>query len=272
MALFTELSRRGILALSGADRVAFLNSLISNEVSETEPRYALLLSPQGKFLHDFFIIPQPDRLLLDCEADRLADLMQRLSRYKLRSAVMLEDVTPAHAVLALSSPASLQAPAASIFADPRHAGMGQRAVVARDWLPDLKARCLAAGLEEGSEDDYQRMRLSLLIPEGSADLPPERAFPMDYGMDALNAISFTKGCYIGQELTARMKYRGLVKKQICRVDVSGPLPPPGTPVMAGAQEAGELCSGLEGQALALLRKEYLGQLLTCNGNPVTLQA
>lgn len=267
---FTLLPERGVLAVGGQDRLSFLNNLVSNEVSAIAPCYTLLLSPQGKFLHDFFIIPTPDNLLIDCEAPRRADLLQRLTRYKLRSAVVVQDVTSDYAVVACHPAIPLVAPAAQVFTDPRHSQLGQRIVVASDWLPDLKARCLAAGLSECEAADYTRHRLALGIPDGSRDAEVERAFPMDYGFDKLNAISFTKGCYIGQELTARMKHRGLVKKQLCRVALEGPLPAPGTPIMAGTQEAGELRSGIDHTALALLRTEFLTQPLTCTEIPVKL--
>lgn len=261
---FVVLPRRGVIAIGGDDRVGFLNNLVSNQVGD-KPCYALLLSPQGKFLHDFFIIPTKDALLLDCEQERLPDLLQRLNRYKLRSHITAYDASAHYAAVAVAPAVPVDAPAADIYADPRHAQLGQRILVAADWLPDLKARLLAAGLSELEPEAYEQHRLALCIPDGSRDLEPERAFPMDYGMDQLNAISFNKGCYIGQELTARMKYRSLVKKKLCRVELQAPLPPPGTPIMAGLQEAGELRSGLGNQALALLRLEFMGQTLSCNG-------
>lgn len=266
---FAILPRRGIIAIGGDDRVAFLNNIVSNQV-DTRPCYALLLSPQGKFLHDFFVIPTKDLLLLDCERARLPDLLQRLNRYKLRSRMTAYDASEHYAVVAAIPATSLNAPAADIYPDPRDTRLGQRILVAADWLPDLKARLLALGLDEQPVEAYEQHRLGLAIPNGSADLEPERAFPMDYGLESLNAISFEKGCYVGQELTARMKYRGLVKKQLCRVQLDGLLPAPGTPVMAGTQEAGELRSGLGQEALALLRTEFIDQSLTCNGVAVQI--
>lgn len=268
MSFFTELPARGVLAIGGDDCIPFLNGLVTNEVSASEPRYAALLTPQGKFLHDFFIYPFKDGLMLDCEGERRADLLARLQRYKLRSAATPYDISSTTAVVAIASDVQLEAPAAHIFKDPRHKGLGQRAIVARDWLPDLKARCLAANLSEGTPEDYDHLRLSLAIPDGSRDLEPERAFPMDYGLDTLNAISFTKGCYVGQELVARMKYRGLVKKKLCRIEIAGDLPPAGTPVLAERHDAGEIRSGRDGRALALLRLDYIDQPLTCGGNQV----
>ena len=266
---FTLLPQRGVLAVGGADAVAFLNDLLTNDVSATETRYALLLTPQGKFLHDMFVVPTKDALLIDCEGARLPDLQQRLQRYKLRRAVTIYDVTADYAVVAIAPAVALEAPAAHVFTDLRHRGLGQRAVVARDWLPDLKARCLALGLSETTPEAYDLHRLSVGVPDGSYDLEVERAFPMDYGMDAFNAINFGKGCYVGQELTARMKYRGLVKKQLVRVSSSAPLPAFGTPVMAGENDAGMMCSSHGAAGLALLRTEYAEQPLTCAGTPLT---
>ncbi len=267
---FSELPARGVLALGGDDRIPFLGNLITNDVSDSTARYALLLSPQGKFLHDMFVVPRPTELLIDCEADRAADLLQRLTRYKLRSAVTFRDATADYAVVALAPAQPITAPAAHSFIDPRHGQLGQRLLVARDWLPDLKARCLALDLAECTPDDYDKHRLALGVPDGSRDLEPDRAFPMDYGMDRLAAINFEKGCYIGQELTARMKYRGLVKKQLCRVQITGVLPPAGTSIMAGEYEAGTLFSGNGQLALALLRNEYIEQPLTCANSPISL--
>ena len=269
--LFAELTSRGVIAIGGDERAAFLNNLITCDIADGAPHYAALLSPQGKFLHDFFVLATPTELLIDCEKERQADLLQRLSRYKLRSAVTLYDASEHHALVAIQGNAVISSPAAHVFNDPRHDGMWQRAFVARDWLPDLKARCFAAGYNEGNENDYHHLRIALGIPEGSADMEPERAFPMDYGLDRLNAISFDKGCYIGQELTARMKYRGLVKKQVFTLSGTQPWPAAGTPVMAGTQEAGELRSHNSNLALALLRLEFKDQPLACNGQPVTLQ-
>jgi folate-binding protein YgfZ len=120
-----------------------------------------------------------------------------------------------------------------------------------------------AGLAPGNADDYDRLRLSLGVPDGSRDLPVEKAILLENGFDELHGIDWQKGCYMGQELTARTKYRGLVRKRLLPVEIEGPLPAPGTPVMAGDKEAGEMRSGADGLGLALLRLEHLEDGLRC---------
>ena len=120
---------------------------------------------------------------------------------------------------------------------------------------------------------YDRLRLSLGVPDGSRDLTIEKAILLESGFDELNGVDWQKGCYIGQELTARTKYRALIKKRLMPVTVDGPLPPPGTPVMAGDQEAGEMRSGRDGVGLALLRLEAVTESkpLTAAGAKLTPQ-
>src|SRR6185503_18496273 len=116
---------------------------------------------------------------------------------------------------------------------------------------------LLLGLDEVPLAEYEALRLELGVPDGSRDLPVEKAILLENGFDELHGIDWQKGCYMGQELTARTKYRGLVRKRLLPVEIEGPLPAPGTPVMAGDKEAGEMRSGADGLGLALLRLEHL---------------
>jgi len=247
------LPARGVLEIGGADRAAFLQGLITNDVEkigENRAIYAALLTAQGRFLHDFFLVSSGDSWLLDGEAARNPDLMRRLLIYRLRAAVTVAP-RPDLAVCAIfggDPPSGL----AGCFPDPRNAALGWRAIVSRET---------AAALANIDEADYDRLRLSLGIPDGSRDLVPERSLLMESGFDALNGIDWNKGCYIGQELTARMKYRALVKKQLTPVSVSGPLPAPGTAIIAGADEVGEMRSGRDGAALAVLRLDALDKTM-----------
>jgi len=268
--------QRGLIAISGADRTAFLQGLVSNDVSRVSADrtlYAALLTPQGRYLHDFFIAAIGDTLYLDCEASRRDDLRRRLSIYRLRSKVTLADAT-ADFVVALLFGADLASrlglhdePGAAkswergvVYVDPRLPALGARAIVPRPHVGDILAR---AGLAPGNADDYDRLRLSLGVPDGSRDLPVEKAILLENGFDELHGIDWQKGCYMGQELTARTKYRGLVRKRLLPVEIEGPLPAPGTPVMAGDKEAGEMRSGADGLGLALLRLEHLEDGLRC---------
>lgn len=269
------LDRRGLIAVKGEDSREFLQGLISNDinkVSENQAIYAALLTPQGRYLHDFFIALLGEALILDCEAERRADLMRRFAFYKLRSKVTLEDVSETFLVAALIGEAALGSlgldgepgRAASfgggvVFADPRLGALGARAILPRAGAESVLTRIGFLPAGAGTAEDYERLRLSLGVPDGSRDLEVEKAFPMENGFDELNGLDWNKGCYMGQELTARIKHRGLVKKRLMPVAVDGPLPAPGTPVMLGNSEAGEIRSGMEKIALAVLRLEAVSE-------------
>jgi len=267
------LQNRGLLGVSGDDRIAFLQGLVSNDVTRVGPDralYSALLSPQGKFLHDFFIIEMDGDLLIDCEAARLDDLKRKLSMYKLRSKVALTERTEDFVVAALIGNAvadtlklendeGLAKPFLDgiAFIDPRLAAIGGRAVIPR---AGAEAALNAAGLPQGSLQDYETARLHLGLPDGSRDMIVDKAILLENGFHELNGVDWNKGCYMGQELTARTHYRGLVKKRLMPVRVEGPLPAPGTPLMLGDKAAGEMRSGLGDQGLALIRLEQFASL------------
>ena len=265
------LGDRGVLEIAGEDRTAFLQGLVSNDVAKVAPGravYAALLTAQGKYLHDFFIVEIGDAFYLDAEAARLADLKRRLGLYKLRSKVSLAEASDRYAVaaafgengvapLGLAGERGAAAPFAGgiAYVDPRLVDLGARLLLPRVAGSEPLA---SKGFAVADSGTYDRMRLSLGVPDGSRDLPIEKAILLESGFDELNGVDWQKGCYIGQELTARTKYRALIKKRLMPVAVEGPMPAPGTPVMLGDQEAGEMRSGRDGVGLALLRLEALG--------------
>lgn len=267
MPSYTILPNRGVLAITGEDRVAFLQGLTSNDVaavSEDRAVFSTFLTPQGKYLHDFFIMARGDTLLLDCEADRRDDLMRRLRMYRLRSKVDLQDCTEEFAVAAVTGKGAaelaglteIEPGRATAFAegiaivDPRTAELGIRALLPRDTV---QAALQGAGATKAGPDDYDRLRLTLGVPDGSRDLIVEKSTLLESNYDTLNAISWDKGCYLGQELTARMKYRGLVKKRLMPVTLVGPVPPSGTAITLDGRAVGEMRSGNGEMGLALLR-------------------
>lgn len=267
-ASWTVLDDRGVVAVTGDDRAAFLQGLVSNDVlklSDSRALYALFLTPQGKFLHDFRMAETGAAILLDPETERRADLMRRLRMYKLRSKVALDDRADTLAVVALFGGDALErlgltaeAGAAVpfgggvVFTDPRLPALGARGFLPREGLA---AALEAAGFAAADTDAYDRLRLAHGVPEGSRDLIPEKSIPLENDLDDLNAISWNKGCYMGQELTARTKHRALIKKKLFAVTIEGPLPEPGTVVTLDGREIGELRSGSGTTALALLRLE-----------------
>src|SRR6516225_1960637 len=266
-ASFALLDDRGILAVSGADRRIFLQGLVSNDVEKVGPaqaRYTALLTAQGKYLHDFMMIEFGGAVWLEAEAARLSDLKHRLSIYRQRSSAALEERPElavaavfgegAHAAMGLSEVPGAARPFASgvAFVDPRLAALGVRCILPRT---DIRQALEGTGLEEAGFAAYDRLRLKLGIPDGGRDLVPEKSILLEAGFDELNGVDWQKGCYIGQELTARTKYRGLIRKRLMPVEINGVAPAPGTIVTADGREIGEMRSSRDGLGLALLRIE-----------------
>jgi folate-binding protein YgfZ len=267
---YVLLEDRGVLVVDGSDARSFLQALVSNDitrVTDEQAVYTALLTPQGKFLHDFFVAACGEALLLDCEGARLDDLKRRLGLYRLRSKVTLTDRSEAFCVAAAYGagvPGALEladVPGTArsegggvIFVDPRLAEAGVRAVLPRDAAPSVLE---AAGLAANKRAEYERLRIALGLPDGSRDMEVEKAILLENGFDELHGVDWEKGCYIGQELTARTRYRGLVKKRLIPVAVEGPLPAPGTPVRDAEREVGQIRSGADGLALALVRLDAL---------------
>ena len=246
------LPERGVVEVTGEDRVAFLQGLVSNDVAEAGPGravFAALLTPQGKWLADFFIHADGERLLLDCERVQAGMLAQRLGRFRLRSKVVLRDLSGEMVVAVGWGGAEMPAGA---VADPRLEAAGWRLVSGE------------APVADASAEDWDAHRLALGLPEGSRDLVAEQTVLLEAGFDELHGVSWSKGCYMGQELTARTKYRGLLKRRLVPVEVEGPLPGPGTPVTAEGAEMGEMRSGRGSLGIAQLRLEALdGRALRC---------
>jgi folate-binding protein YgfZ len=218
--------------------------------------WAALLTPQGKWLADFFVFSDGERLLLDCERAQVPSLAARLGRFRLRSRVSLRDASEDFAVHAGWGGVALPEAGVAVATapDPR--------------LPDAGWRALTAAPLPGSDagpEDWDRHRLGLGLPDGSRDMAAEQSVLLEAGFDELRGISWTKGCYMGQELTARTRYRGLLKRRLVPVAVDGPLPPRGAPVLsANGAEVGEMRSGRGALGMALLRLEALdGRALRC---------
>jgi folate-binding protein YgfZ len=248
--------------------VSFLQGLVSNDVARVSTEraiYAAFLTPQGKYLHDFMLVERDETLWLDGEAPRLSDLKRRLSMYRLRAKATLDE-RPDLAVAAILDGSvlglSAEPGAARVlddgigFTDPRLPALGARAILPRN---DIRSVLSAVGLTEGDFAEYDRRRLALGIPDGSRDLVLDKTILLEAGFDELNGVDWNKGCYIGQELTARTKYRGLIKKRLFPVRIDGPAPEPGALVMQDGHEAGEMRSSRDGLGLALLRLDAVGE-------------
>ena len=244
MTELAHLPHRGVVEITGSDRVGFLQGLVSNDVTRAAPGrlvWAALLTPQGKWLADFFITAEGERLLLECERAQAPMLVTRLSRHRLRADVALRDVSDGFSVHAAWNGAPPVAPGAIAAPDPRLEAAGWR-ILAPAPLPATAT--FAA---------WDRHRIGLGLPDGGRDMEAEKSVLLEAGFDALGGIAWDKGCYLGQELTARTRYRGLVKRRLVPVVVEGPLPEAGTEVREGESVVGVMRSGVADRGLALLR-------------------
>lgn len=286
---YAVLPHRGLITVGGDDRREFLQGLVSNDVTRAGGEHAIwaaFLTPQGKYLHDFFMMEIGETLHLDCEGgDRLMDFGKRLSKYKLRSRVDL-GVAAGFSVVALWGEGTAAAlglaqeagsgramEGGAIYMDPRLPAAGARAI-----LPTAQAASILEplGFAAATPEDYDGMRIGLGLPDGTKDMVVEKTILLEANFDVLNGVDWDKGCYMGQELTARTKYRGLIKKRLMPVAVAGAAPAPGTPLMLDGKEAGEMRSSRDGLGLALVRLDRVvdggpALKLEADGATVTLR-
>lgn len=276
---FFPLADRGVLRVAGEDARPFLQGLISNDVARVSPTqavWAAFLTAQGRYLHDFFVVESDGALLLESEASRLADLKRRLSMYRLRSRVTIEPAEPPLSVWGLAGDAAagavgLDAGEAGsavvvaggvVFVDPRLPAAGLRALLPR---ASGEAALLERGFRPGAAGSFDALRIELGLPDGSRDLMIDKTLLLEAGFLELGGIDWDKGCYLGQELTARMRWRGLVKRRLLPMRVQGPLPAAGTHILLDGREVGEVRSGADGWAMAMLRLDALAKIQAAGG-------
>ena len=230
------LSGRAVIRLTGEDRLTFLQGIITQDMKrlDAEPAiFSALLTPQGKILFDFFMAKTADALLIDCDAETAPALLKRFALYKLRAKVGLEiDET----LKVAASANELKDGVA--FRDPRAPELGWRAIVSDAG---------AAG------DAYDRRRIAAGVPEFGSDFSSDEMFLLDVNYDALAAVRYKKGCFVGQEVSSRMKRKGEARRRTLVADFEGAPPPKGSPVTAGDSTLGEIMSGADGVALAAIR-------------------
>lgn len=249
---------RGVVTVNGPDAQKFLQGVITNDMALIDTQQALyagLLSPQGKILFDFLIVPSAEGFCLETARAKTAELAQRLKMYKLRADVEINDASADYTVAAIwggayaPRPASDEGPAPIRFADPRLPELGFRELTTlrTDWA-------LGGGeAESATQDDYHAHRIALGVPEGGRDFGYGEAFPHEALFDQLHGVSFSKGCYVGQEVVSRMHNRGTARRRIVPVTAEGPLPESGTAISAAGVEIGRLGSKAGQRALAEIR-------------------
>lgn len=223
---------RMVLKIGGADRAGFLQGLVTRDIKGPEDGlvYSALLTPQGKYLADFFLLNRGDDILLDVKSEIAPALAQRLAMYRLRADVNIEDS-------GLGVTRGLGLPPQGAWADPRHHALGWRGY----------------GLEgDGPSIDWDAIRVAHCIPETGLELIPNETFILEAGFEALGGVDHRKGCYVGQEVTARMKHKTELRKGLVTVDLSGDAPF-GTEIFAGERSVGKLLTRAGDKAIAYLR-------------------
>ena len=274
-----HLPDRGIVKIAGDQARGFLQGLVTADIDKVkpgEPRFAALLTPQGKIVIDFIVIEASAAdgggYFLDCPKALAGELTTKLNFYKLRAKLMIQNLSDELAVLATWDGAA-DSEYGLTYADPRLAALGQRTILPPDVIEDAVAD-LAATLV--SPEDYDARRISLGVPRGGLDFSYADAFPHESDMDQLGGVDFDKGCYVGQEVVSRMQHRGSARSRVVPVTYEGFAPEPGTAVMAGEKTVGTFGSSAHGHALALLRLDRIedaiaaGQALRAGGTAFTL--
>ena len=249
-----RLTSRALIRVHGPDARPFLHNLLTQDVetiSEGELRFGALLSPPGRLLFDLFIFGEADGVLLDVAVERREALIQRLSMYKLRAAVSVEADERAVFV-------GWGGAVEGFAIDPREAALG-----GRRYGGEVETNA--------SEDDWQAHRLTVGAPDPTNDAPADKTYPIEANFDLLNGIDFRKGCFIGQETTSRMKRRGTIKNRMMPLEFDGPAPAFGAELLNGELRAGEVLSGRDGVAMALVRVDRLEGQLTVDGRPVRVR-
>ncbi|MHA1164522.1 MAG: CAF17-like 4Fe-4S cluster assembly/insertion protein YgfZ [Alphaproteobacteria bacterium] len=244
----TELTARGVIKVSGGDAKKFLQDIVTNDVNKAVDGRAIhagMLTPQGKILFDFFLLDMGTHFLLECARENVADLIKRLTFYKLRAAVDFEDLSGTHKVWAAWNGVPDTQSEAIAYPDPRLEILGLR-IIAPASLD------MTAGCDVASEGDYHRLRIALGVPEADKDYALGDTFPHEADYDLLAGVDFHKGCYVGQEVVSRMQHRGTARKRIVPARGNAPLTQ-GAKITAGDAAIGMLGSVAGDMGLAMVR-------------------
>ncbi|MDR2977834.1 MAG: folate-binding protein [Rickettsiales bacterium] len=272
---YIPLQSRGVIVLYGPDTRDFLQGIITNDINKLDSQkviYSLLLSPQGKYLYDFFLIGYDKYILLECENIHLRQIIEKLDLLKTYLRVRIKDVSSLYKVGVLFNTEHIEPPpviqvvdtgiqpASHIevtpdlldssvtrwndiaFQDPRHKSLGMRII----HKGEIKQPA-------GDFTQYEKVRIQNLVPDGARDMVQNSSFPLQYLIGKINGISFNKGCYIGQEVVNRMSRQETFRRKLYLVEGNSTLPNIGTKVTnENNEEIGELRSSVDNIGLALL--------------------
>ena len=263
------LSNRAVIALGGSDVRDFLQGILTQDLASIDAAgsgAAALLTPQGKVLSDFLIASHDGGYLIDCDSATRDALQKRISMYKLRADVTVQHRDDLGVAVHLHTDHDV-ASYAVVFDDPRLQSLGRRIIAPFADLPETN---------ETAGPAYDAHRIALGVPQFGKDYGADEIFLLDVNADALNIVDYKKGCFVGQEVTSRMKRKGEVRKRTLSATYDGEDPVKGAPVLAGESALGEILAANGGAALALIRLDRwrkateAGHGATCNGAPLQL--
>ncbi|MDG7056444.1 MAG: folate-binding protein [Wolbachia endosymbiont of Meromenopon meropis] len=246
---YIPLQNRSVMILYGLDVRNFLQNIITNDVNklnEQKAIYSLLLNPQGKYLYDFFLIRYDKYIMLECADTHLQQIIEQLNLLKTYMKVKIKDISSLYKVGALLNAKSVESvennKSQIIFPDPRHKSLGMRIIHKGEIKQPIE-----------NFIQYEKVRIQNLIPDGVKDMIQNSSFPLQYLIDKVNGISFSKGCYIGQEVVNRMSRQKIFRKKLYLVRGNDTLPNIGTKIINDSnEEVGELRSSVDNIGLALL--------------------
>jgi tRNA-modifying protein YgfZ len=278
-AKIARLPDRGVVSVAGPDSEKLLQGLVTNDLdglADGEARHAGLLSPQGKILFDFFVVRHGTDYLLDVARSKAGDLVKRLTMYKLRADVAITDVSESYDVYAAWGDESgkLVEGRGVAYHDPRHPMIGVRLLANADTSAGLVAGNDGA---RDSHGDYDALRVQLGVPEGGKDYAFGDSYPHEADFDLLGGVSFTKGCYIGQEIVARTQNKSIIRKRAVKVSGTAPLTS-NVDVLLGDIPIGHVGTADGNAAIAMLRLDRAieagekNQTLTAGGVIITADA
>lgn len=260
---------RGVVKVAGEDARSFLNGLVTTDLDRLKPglgRFGALLTPQGKIIVDFLITEVPaghgGGFLIDCPKALADSLATKLKFYKLRAKVTVESLDLGVLAAWDGQPAAQPDLA---FADPRTEALGTRILIPEDLKQKLSD---LIGAELVDAADYEAHRIALGVPRGGLDFMYSDAFPHETNMDRLAGVDFDKGCYVGQEVVARMQHRGTARTRSVKVLLDDLSPEVGVSVMAGDKQVGTMGSSAQGKGIALVRIDRVADALDA-GQPLT---
>jgi folate-binding protein YgfZ len=261
------LPERGVVKVAGDDARHFLNGVATNDIGKVVPgtaRFAALLTPQGKIIVDFFVAEAgPDDgggFFLDCPKVLAPTLAEKLTFYKLRAKLTIDDLSANLGVMAVwgDGGAKVESEYGLSYADPRLPALGTRVILP----PEVAAEAAAdLGANLADADAYDAHRIALGVPRGGQDFSYLDAFPHEADMDQLAGVDFDKGCYIGQEVVSRVEHRATARSRVVPIVYDGAAPMQGVAVMAGEKQIGMLGSAARGRGLALLRLDRVADAL-----------